>query len=103
MRYYLGPTTGRDCRLWPEEKRADKGCGVTCDCPGVTEDLFRYHKYADMMKLYELNKKGLDDIWDEDWSVIQAMLVEREQYKVEKSEEAERIKNLLGNRTGALR
>ena len=69
----------------------------------MKNDLMRYHKYADLMRLYEKNKKSLDDIWDEDWFVIQAMIVEQAQYKQEKAEEAERIKNLLGNRTGKLR
>ena len=99
----MGLETNRDCRLWSDEKREEKGCGATCECPGMKDDLMRYHKYADLMKLYENNKRSMDDIWDEDWSVVQAMLVEREQYKEEKSEEAERIKNLLGNRTGKLR
>ena len=99
----MGPTPGRDCRLWTDEKRESAGCGTTCECPGMKNDLMRYHKYADLMRLYEKNKKSLDDIWDEDWFVIQAMIVEQAQYKQEKAEEAERIKNLLGNRTGKLR
>lgn len=100
MRYYLGPTTGRDCRFWTEEKREAKGCGQTCDCPGVKKDLHRYHKYADLMRLYEANKKGLDDIWDEDWCVVQALIIEKDIYKQEKAEEAERIQNLLGKPKG---
>lgn len=55
------------------------------------------------MMLYEADKMGLDDFWDEDWSVISYMMRSRSAYKQEKSEEAERIKNLLGNKTGKLR
>jgi len=103
VRYYLGPTTGRDCRYWSDEKQEAKGCGTTCECPGMKDDLNRYHKYADLMHLYENDKRSLDNIWDEDWAVIQALIMERDTYKIEKAEEAERIKNLLGNNQGKLR
>ncbi len=55
------------------------------------------------MNLYEHDKLGLDDLWDEDWSIIAHMMRCRTNYKQEKSEEADRIKNLLGNRSGKLR
>lgn len=55
------------------------------------------------MHLYENDKRSLDNIWDEDWAVIQALMIERDAYKIEKAEEAERIKNLLGNNQGKIR
>lgn len=69
----------------------------------MRDELYKWHKYRDLLQLYEANKMGLDDLWDEDWAVIAHMMRCKSQYKQEKSEEAERIKNLLGNRTGALR
>jgi hypothetical protein len=58
--------------------------------------LFWVHKYADLLKLYELDKVSLDDLWDEDWAIIQNILFEKQAYKIQKSEEAERVQRLLG-------
>ena len=58
----------------------------------------RYHKYHDLLKLYEADKRTLDDIWDEDWFVIQSMLFEKQRFKEQKEEEAKRIEALLGSK-----
>jgi hypothetical protein len=39
----------------------------------------------------------LDQIWDQDWFIIQAIVQEKEKYKMQKAEEAERISKLLGD------
>jgi hypothetical protein len=41
-------------------------------------ELFWVHKYADLLKLYELDKVSLDDLWDEDWAIIQNILFEKQ-------------------------
>lgn len=73
------------------------GCGTTCDCIGLKENLFWIHKYADLLKLYEMDKIKLSEIWDEDWTIIQSIIFERQAFKVQKQEEADRIQRLLGD------
>lgn len=74
------------------------GCGVSCNCPGIKDNLIKYHKYNDLLTLYEQEKIDLSDIWDEDWFVMQAIIQEKHIYKLQKAEEAERIQRLLGDK-----
>ena len=64
----------------------------------MKDGLLKYHKYSDLLRLFELEKLSLDDIWDEDWFLIQAIVHEKESYKIQKAEEAERISRLLGDK-----
>lgn len=67
----------------------------------MQEGLERLHKYADMMKRYDGDKISLDDMWDQDWAIVQRMIVAREQHKQELKDQAERVERLLGTTKGA--
>jgi hypothetical protein len=94
----LGPDQTKDCRFWDDEKRESMGCGESCNCPGMKDDLLKYHKYGDLLTLYENEKIDLSDIWDEDWFIIQKIIQEKHIYKLKKAEETERIQRLLGDK-----
>lgn len=64
----------------------------------MKDDLLKYHKYGDLLTLYENEKIDLSDIWDEDWFIIQKIIQEKHIYKLKKAEEAERIQRLLGDK-----
>jgi len=53
-----------------------------------------------MMKRYENDKMGLDDMWDQDWAIVQRLIVERERHKNDLKEQAERVERLLGTTKG---
>jgi hypothetical protein len=94
----MGPDQTKDCRLWNEEKKESMGCGISCNCPGMKDGLLKYHKYSDLLKLYETEKIDLSEICDEDWFLIQRIIQEQSIYKIEKAEETERIQRLLGDK-----
>jgi len=56
-----------------------------------------------MMRRYDSDKIGLDDMWDQDWAVVQRLIVERERHKQELKEQAERVEKLLGTTKGTVK
>lgn len=97
----MGPDQNKDCRFWSQQEKIERGCGSSCGCPAMTQGLDTYHKYKDLYTLYQADKKGLDDIWDEDWLVVQQLMIQEDIYKKEKNAEAERIASLMGKSQGS--
>jgi hypothetical protein len=54
------------------------------------------HKYADLLKLYELDKVSLDDLWDEDWAIIQNILLKNKLIKFKNPKKQNVFKDCLG-------
>jgi hypothetical protein len=59
----------------------------------MEQKLYDLYRYNDLRVLYDDGKLALDDIWAEDWLVIQAIILEDNIYRTELKEQEQRLKN----------
>ena len=70
-----------------------------CGCPIMEEKLHQLYRYQDLRVLYEDDKITLEDIWAEDWLVMQSLMLKDNTYRRELKERQERMKE-MANRFG---
>ena len=72
------------------------GCGTTCDCPRMRENLQAYDWVITQSNLWENGKISLSDIDAKSFALINYYSIEREILKQERERIAQEAKRLLG-------
>jgi hypothetical protein len=72
------------------------GCGTTCDCPRMRENLQAYDWVITQSNLWENGKISLSDIDAKSFNIINYYSIEREILKQERERIAQEAKRLLG-------
>lgn len=72
------------------------GCGVTCECPRVTQNLQSWDWVVTLSRLIESDKIRLNDIDAYSWNVCDFYMLEKHNITEERKERAERAARLLG-------
>ena len=85
-----------NCISWPEAKKEQLGCGVTCDCPRVREKLQNYDWVITQSHLWESGKIGLNDIDAKSYSLINFFSIEKANIQEERRRVAKEVQALLG-------
>jgi hypothetical protein len=86
-----------NCINWPDAKKDQLGCGVTCDCPRVRDNLQSYDWVVTQSNLWESGKIGLHDIDARTFSIINYFSIEKANIQEERRRIAEEVKSLLGS------
>jgi hypothetical protein len=72
------------------------GCGTTCDCPRMKENLQAYDWVITQSSLWENGKISLSDIDAKSFALINYYSTEREIVKAEREQAAKEVARLLG-------
>ena len=89
-----------NCTSWPSGKREQMGCGTTCDCVGMTQNLHPWNWVVSTSRLISEGQVGLNDLDAYTWNVCDYYAVEKHNLAVERKERAERVASLLGVKNG---
>jgi hypothetical protein len=85
-----------NCTSWPDAKKDQLGCGVSCDCPRVRDNLQSYDWVVAQSSLWDAGKIGLHDIDAKSFSLINYFSIEKSNIQEERRRIAEEVKGLLG-------
>jgi hypothetical protein len=88
--------SSKNCTGWPEGKKEQLGCGVTCDCPRVKDKLHSYDWVVEQAYLLEENRLRLSEIDAKSYSLINYFITEKIALKEERKQIAENVKAMLG-------
>ena len=93
-----GADPKKNCVYWEPKEREQRGCGTTCGCLKLEEDLFDQDAIFYRSRLMQDKQLGLDEISDTEYSEVVAYdnALIREQSR--KNKEAEQIKNMFGGK-----
>lgn len=72
------------------------GCGATCNCPRMKENLQAYDWVITQSNLWENGKISLSDIDAKSFNIINYYSTEREIIKAEREQAAKEVARLLG-------
>ena len=77
-------------------KREARGCGRTCDCPRMKYDWSYLELAYNYINLVRDGFLTLDDVTDQDWSMMNQILVEEAFQKELKENQANQVREILG-------
>ena len=93
-----GADPKKNCVYWDAEERDQRGCGDTCGCIKLVEDLFDQDTIFYRSRLMQDKQITIDDISDTEYSEVvtydNALI--REQSR--KAKEADQIRSMFGSK-----
>ena len=85
-----------NCISWPEGKKEQLGCGVTCDCPRVKNKLQNYDWVVTQSYLWDNKLIDLKDIDAKTFNLINFFSVEKSNLQAEREAHAREVQRMLG-------